>query len=106
MHAVNIKKPEKLFTFGHTIIKFPAYFYRTISGQKRGPVLTNKKSINLVKDSQQNIWIPSRNNFSQLKILQQFMGKTGIKCCPIKKLTTRSMLNIWIPSLTHQTTTF
>ena len=34
MYAVNTKKPEKVFLFGHIIIKFPVYFNRAISGQK------------------------------------------------------------------------
>ena len=42
-NAVNIKKPEKLLLFGHTIIEFAAYFNRAISGKNRDSVLANPK---------------------------------------------------------------
>ena len=42
MYATNIKKPDKVFLFGHTIIIFSAYFNRAISGGKKDQVLTNK----------------------------------------------------------------
>ena len=43
MYAVHITKLEKVFLFGHIIIKFSAYFNRAISGKKRDQVVSNQK---------------------------------------------------------------
>ena len=49
MHAINIKKLEKVFLFGHTIIKFSIYFNRAISGKKGSSVKIKSKKIKLRK---------------------------------------------------------
>ena len=62
MYAVNIKKPEKVFLFGHTITKFLAYFNRAISGGKKGSSVDNQKMDKLGQGQSTNIWIPSHDN--------------------------------------------
>ena len=75
MYAVNIKIPEKVFLLDHTIIKFPAYFNRTIFRKKRDQVLTNQKIDKLGQGQSSHHMII----FLSYKTHQQFLGKRVIK---------------------------